>query len=64
MSESVINAAVADFIAEIIVKHGSEPKKVYCDKDPFNLRNFWTLGFSPVHFYVYISTQKDSSFKK
>ena len=40
MSESVINAAVADFIAEIIVKHGSEPKKVYCDKDPFNLRNF------------------------
>ena len=40
MSESVINAAVADFIAEIIVKHGSEPKKVYCDKDPFNLRIF------------------------
>ena len=40
MSESVINAAVADFIAEIIVKHGPEPKKVYCDKDPFNLRNF------------------------
>ena len=44
MSESVINAAVADFIAEIIVKHGSEAKKVYCDKDPFNLRNFWTWG--------------------
>ena len=39
MSESGINAAVADFIAEIVVKHGTEPKKIYCDKDPFNLRN-------------------------
>ena len=45
MSESVINAAVADFIAEIIVKHGPEPKKVYCDKDPFNLRNFENTFF-------------------
>lgn len=45
MSESVINAAVADFIAEIIVKHGPEPKKVYCDKDPFNLRNFVNIFF-------------------
>jgi len=44
MSESVINAAVADFIAEIVVKHGSEPKKVYCDKDPFNLSHMAYLS--------------------
>lgn len=44
MSESVINAAIADFIAEIIVKHGPEPKKVYCDKDPFNLSHMIYLS--------------------
>ena len=63
MSESVINAAVADFIAEIIVKHGPEPKKVYCDKDPFNLRNFENIKNSIVaiflvHFLSFKSSQK------
>lgn len=38
VGESVINAAVSEFILEIIVKHG-KPAERLCNKDPFTLKS-------------------------
>ena len=38
VTKEVIDAALSQFILEIIVKHG-HPAKFYCNKDPFTLKS-------------------------